>query len=189
MLHRIDEGMWFPNGVVVTEDGTLLVAETFRRVIWAYDLLGDGRADGKRLFADLPDVPDAPRLPAEEQARLGVDHVCGPDGLALDTDGNLYVAHFASGAVHVLDRQGRPLDRLTVPGRCPTNVCFAGPDHDRLVVTLDDTGEVVMLEAGATGRRLPFCPSSSADHPFAPLLPDHSLTPRPPGIPDVALGT
>jgi gluconolactonase len=169
-LHRIDEGMWFPNGVVA-RDGTLLLAETFRRTVWAYELRGGGRADAKRLFCELPDVPDAPRLSAAEQERLGVDHVCGPDGMALDTDGNLYVAHYGSGAVHVFDGQGRPLERLGAPGRDPTNVCFAGRRHDQLVVTLDDTGSVVVLDVGTTGRRLPFCPSALEHHPWEERLP------------------
>jgi gluconolactonase len=170
VLHQIDTGMWFPNGVVVF-GGTLLVAETFRRAIWAYDLRGDGRADNRRLFAELPDVPDAPRPSPAEQERLGVDHICGPDGMALDTDGNLYVAHFGSGAVHVLDERGRPVEQLSVPGRCPTNVCFSGLGLDRLVVTLDDTGEVVVLDGVGTGQRLPFCPAAVGDHPFAARLP------------------
>jgi gluconolactonase len=170
VLHRIDSGMWFPNGVVVTGE-TLLVAETFRRTIWAYELHGDGSADGKRLFAELPDVPDAPRPSPAEREHLGVDHICGPDGMALDADGNVFVAHYGSGAVHVFDDRGQPLDRLPVPGRCPTNVCFAGSGLDRLVVTLDDTGEVVMLDGVGTGRRLPFCPSAGDDHPFAARLP------------------
>jgi gluconolactonase len=169
-LHRIDDGMWFPNGVVVADD-LLLVAETFRRTIWAYDLVGDGRAAGKRRFCELPDVPDAPRLPPDEQRARGLDHVCGPDGMALDADGRLYVAHFASGAVFVFDGDGTELDRLDVPGRDPTNVCFAGPDHDQLVVTVDDTGDVVALDLRVRGRRLPFCPSAVPDHPWAAMLP------------------
>ena len=72
--------MWFPNGVVVSDD-TLLVAETFRRTIWAYELRGAGRATNKRRFAELPDSPDAPRLSRADQDRLGVDHLCGPDGM------------------------------------------------------------------------------------------------------------
>jgi gluconolactonase len=169
-LHRIDEGMWFPNGVVAA-DGVLLVAETFRRAVWAYDLDGRGGAGGKRRFCSLPDVADASRLPPAEQERLGVDHLCGPDGMALDVAGNLYVAHFASSAVFVFDPTGQEVDRLAVSGRAPTNVCFIGPDLDQLAVTVDDTGEVVVLELGVTGRRLPFCPSGVADHPWSARLP------------------
>jgi gluconolactonase len=180
-VHRIDDGMWFPNGVVV-HDETLLVAETFRRTVWAYDIRGGGRATKKRAFCELPDVLDAPRLPVVEQERLGVDHVCGPDGMALDTDGLLYVAHFGSGAVHVFDEGGRPLEQVTVPGRDPTNVCFAGPRHDRLVVTVDDTGEVVVLDRGITGRRLPFCPSTIDDHPWSARLPGHPTAGGPPYV-------
>jgi gluconolactonase len=169
-LRRIDAGMWFPNGVVAAY-GRLLVAETFRRVVWAYDVDGRGGAGGRRCFCSLPDVDDVPRLPPAEQARLGVDHLCGPDGMALDAGGNLYVAHFASSAIFVFDAAGREIDRLAVPGRAPTNVCFVGPDLDQLAVTVDDTGEVVVLELGVSGRRLPFCPSRAAEHPWAARLP------------------
>ena len=168
-LHRLDGDMWFPNGVVVSDD-TLLVAETFRRTIWAYELRGGGRATNKRRFAELPDSPDAPRLSAADQDRLGVDHLCGPDGMALDASGHVYVAHFGSGAVYVLDPRGGVVDRLTVPGRSPTNVCFAGRHHDQLVVTVDDTGDVIVFDGVATGHRLPFCPTVTAAHPWAGRL-------------------
>jgi gluconolactonase len=169
-VHRIDHGLCFPNGVV-TRDDALLVAETHRLVVWAYELLGGGRATGKRRFCDLPDVADAPRLPPEAQAELGLDHLCGPDGMAFDAEGNLYVAHFASGAVFVFDTAGAEIDRIAVPGRAPTNVCFAGDALDQLVATLDDTGEVVLADIGMTGRRLPFCPSLAGDHPWAAAMP------------------
>ncbi len=165
-LHRLDSDMWFPNGVVVSDD-TLLVAETFRRTIWAYELRGGGRACSRRRFAELPDTPDAPPLPPADQARLGVDHLCGPDGMALDATGHLYVAQFGSGTVYVLDGRGQVVERLPVPGRNPTNVCFAGAAHDHLVVTLDDTGDVVVLDGVATGLRLPFCPTATDGHPWA----------------------
>jgi gluconolactonase len=165
-LHQLDRDMWFPNGVVVSDD-TLLVAETFRRTIWAYELRGGGRVTNKRRFAELPDTGDAPRLAPADQERLGVDHVCGPDGMALDATGHVYVAQFGSGSVYVLDTRGAIVDRRSVPGRDPTNVCFAGPAHDQLVVTIDDTGEVVVLDGVATGLRLPFCPTVDAAHPWA----------------------
>jgi gluconolactonase len=168
-LHRLDDGMWFPNGVVIG-DGVLLVAETFRRTVWAYELRGGGRAGDRRPFCELPDVPGRPAGPAEAAA-LGVDHVCGPDGMALDADGHLYVAHYGSGAVFVFDAAGREVDRLAVPGRDLTNVCFAGDQLDRLVVTIDDTGTVVVLDSGVTGRRLPFCPTAVERHPWAARLP------------------
>jgi gluconolactonase len=168
-LHRLDAGMWFPNGVVVSDD-TLLVAETFRRTIWAYELRGGGQACNKRRFAELPDAADAPPLAPAEQARLGVDHLCGPDGMALDAAGHVYVAQFGAAAVYVLDARGQVVDRLPVPGRNPTNVCFAGPGHDQLVVTIDDTGEVVVLDGVAIGHRLPFCPTGADTHPWSARL-------------------
>jgi gluconolactonase len=80
------------------------------------------------------------------------------------------VAQFGSASVYVLDGRGRIIDRLPVPGRDPTNVCFAGPAHDQLVVTIDDTGEVVVFDGVATGHRLPFCPTVELAHPWTPRL-------------------
>ena len=48
-LHRIDSGMQFTNGIVIWED-RLLVAETYTRMVWSYNLDGEGRAGDRRAF-------------------------------------------------------------------------------------------------------------------------------------------
>jgi hypothetical protein len=51
-------------------------------------------------------------------------------------------------------------------------VCFGGPDHDSLFVTIDDLGTMVRIPTGVLGYRLPFCPSARDDHPWSKMLPD-----------------
>ncbi len=169
-LTRIDAGLQFTNGIIA-RDGRLLVAETYPRQVWAYDLTGGGRAGRRQEFCTLPDVPDAPRLEASVRAALGVDHVCGPDGMACDADGRVYVAHYGSGAVYVYDPGGREADRIAVPGVNPTNVCFGGDRHDQLFVAVDDIGEIVVFDLGITGDRISWCPSGLGQHPWRPRLP------------------
>jgi gluconolactonase len=173
-LHRIDSSMQFPNGIVVRE-GRLYVAETFPATIWVYDVVGPGRAEGKRKFCVLPGVPNPPLLPEASRKILGVDSATGPDGMAFDAAGNLYVAHYGSGGISIYDSGGRLIDRLKAPGTFPTNVCFGGPAHDQLYVTVDDLGTLVVYNIGIPGDRINFCPSAVPDHPWRAMLPPVSM--------------
>jgi gluconolactonase len=73
-----------------------------------------------RVFADLP-------------SKEGVE--AEPDGLAIDSEGNLYVAHLGVGAVEVLDPQGNLLRSLPAGNYDASNLVFGGPQLDRLFIT------------------------------------------------------
>ena len=155
-LHRIDAGMAFPNGIAL-RGACLYVAETLRSCVWVYDVVAPGVAESRRLFCCQPPVPDAP--------------VSGPDGMAFDSEGNLLVTHFGSGHVFVYDTAGAEVDRIPCGGTSPTNVCFGGPDHATLFITVDDTGEIVAVDWGVRGEALNFCPTTvSGTHPFAAMM-------------------
>ena len=167
-LHRIDAHMAFPNGVVLRGDG-LYVAETLRLCVWLYDIVAPGRATNRRLFCRLPEVPDA--------------EVCGPDGMAFDSEGNLLVAHFGSGRVFVYDAGGTEVDRICCGGANPTNVCFGGPHRTTLFITVDDTGEMVTVDWGVPGQTLHFCPTAVPEpHPFAAMITEAEPLGGPPGV-------
>ena len=154
-LHRIDDGMAFPNGIIARA-GYLYVAETFTNTIWRYRINGPGRAGDRAAFCRLPDLPDAA--------------VQGPDGMCFDASGHLYVTHLASSHVFRFDADGREVARIQVGGTHPTNVCFAGPSLDQLLVTVDDAGELQRIDLGTEGDRLNFCPSRAPDHAWAVTL-------------------
>ncbi len=155
-LIRIDSGMAFPNGVVVRED-RVYVAETYSGKVWAYDLVGPGRAANRQQFCSLP--------------ALDVPTIHGPDGLAFDAEGNLFVACYEGAGVFVYDPRGKLVETIPTPGDRPTNACFGGSAHESLVVTVDDLGQLVIFELGATGAVLNFCPSQQADHAWRRVLP------------------
>ncbi len=49
----------FPNGLAMAPDGSVLyVAETFARRITAFDVHSDGTLTGRRVYVDLPGIPD-----------------------------------------------------------------------------------------------------------------------------------
>lgn len=55
----MDTGFWFPNGIAFqqTEVGhrnVLIVAETPKKVLWAFDIIGPGKVENKRIWANIP---------------------------------------------------------------------------------------------------------------------------------------
>jgi gluconolactonase len=160
-LFRIDSGMQFTNGIAVWRNG-LFVAETFTRKVWRYELDGLGGATGREEFCELPDVPNLVPLEPAVQRAVGVESICGPDGIAFDETGRLYVAHYGSFGVYVYRADGSLESILTMPGRNVTNICFGGANRDQLFATVDDLGQIVCHELGTTGARLPFEPGDAS---------------------------
>ena len=59
-----------------------------------------------------------------------------PVGLAVDLQGNVWVALWGGGAVHCYDGQnGKLLDRIDVGVSLVTSCCFGGAKMDRLFIT------------------------------------------------------
>ena len=116
---RIDQGYAFCNGIAVAaDDRTLIVAETFTKKLWAFDLVRPDEARNKRLFATLSG-----------------DHRGGPDGIDFDLQGNLLAANWGGGAIEVFDPAGRAIEKIVAPFSQPSNVHFGGADGRTLYVT------------------------------------------------------
>lgn len=99
-VSTVAEDMWFPNGSVITDDGTLLVCETFGNRVTAFDIADDGALANRRLWAKFGDAPTEVDLePMLAQV------VVGADGCCLDADAALWVADAVGGRV-IRVRQG-----------------------------------------------------------------------------------
>jgi gluconolactonase len=130
------DGVDYPNGLAFGPGGDVLhVAETENARVVRYDW--DGAAlRWSGISAALPEG--------------------GPDGLALDVDGRLYVAAPTADAVFAVEPDGRLLEPLRFRGRTfPTNLCFAGPDRDVLVVTAGKGGRVLAVTGYVPAPGLP----------------------------------
>jgi sugar lactone lactonase YvrE len=63
---RVADGIAFPNGMLVTDDSTLIVAESYAKRLTAFDIATDGSLSNRRVWADLQDgVPDGICFDAE----------------------------------------------------------------------------------------------------------------------------
>ena len=87
-----------------------------------------------------------------------------PDGMAVDRDGNLWVAMWDGWAVFVFDPRGKKIDEMRLPVQRPTSVAFGGPNLSDLYITtatfeltpamLDDqpqAGMLLVTESGTSG--------------------------------------
>jgi gluconolactonase len=125
-LRRVAEGIHYSNGVALSPDGKILyVSEHLSRNLLAFDVDEDGTLHGRRIFVALDDL-----VGAEAERSWEV----GPDGLAVDRQGNLFVAEYGAGRFLVIDPGGALLDAVTVPEPYITAVALS-PDEERIFVT------------------------------------------------------
>ena len=136
VIHRVDpdrsvhvaaEGIEFPNAMVLINNGkTLVVAETWRGKLTAFDRAPDGKLSGKRTFADL-----GPRQ---------------PDGICADAEGAIWTGCFNTGEfLRVIDG-GAITDRVAFDG-CGVACTIGGPTGHTLFCTVY-CGPVADLVAG-----------------------------------------
>lgn len=117
-----------PNGLVLSKgEDILFVAMTRDNSIWRVPLLTDGGTAKVGRFASFHGTS-------------------GPDGLTVDAEGHVFVAHASLGGVFVLGPQGEPVARLmSCAGQTTTNVTF-DPSGGRLFITESETGTLLLAD-------------------------------------------
>lgn len=111
--------LWFPNGVVITADGVLLVNETFGNRVTAFDLTPQGELTGRRIWAQFAPLPTEREL-ASAFPQLAV----APDGSCLDDAGGLWIADAIGGRLMRVTDGGTVTEEIQ-PGM-PVYACALG---------------------------------------------------------------
>jgi len=125
-LSRLAEGIHYANGVALSADGrTLYVSEHLSRRVLAFDVHKDGTLSDRRVYVALDDL---------EAPDPGRGWEVGPDGLAVDRGGDLYIAEYGAGHLLVVGRDRQLKATVTVAQPYVTAVALTG-DERSLYIT------------------------------------------------------
>lgn len=145
---RILDGVSISNGLDWSPDGkTFYHIDSSTRRIDAYDFdFYSGGLSRGRTLAELPDA------------------IATPDGMAVDTDGTLWVAMWDGGCIRRYSPRGDLLEVVELPVSRPTSVAFGGTNMNKLYVTSARNGltrdqlaseplagSLFVLDTGSTG--------------------------------------
>jgi len=126
-----------PNGLVLSpEQDVLYVAVTRGNGVWRLPLLADGGITKVSIFTAL------------------AGGVSGADGMAVDSDGRLFVCDAGNGCAWVFTKWAEPVYRVRsmTGGRSTTNLAFGGPDNRHVFITESDAGNILTVEMDVSGE-------------------------------------
>jgi gluconolactonase len=132
-IEEVIHPLEMPNGIGLSPDGgTLYIAETRTRRLWACALSGPGRVKSRRGLATVP--------------AGGPLNVGGCDSLCVDAAGNVVVGTLGTGGVTVVSPEGDLVAHVPVDDPMTTNACFGGPERRTLFVTAATKGELLAFD-------------------------------------------
>lgn len=118
------EGLHFPNGSVITDDGeTLIVGETMGCRYTAFTIGDDGTLSDRRVHAQIAPTPPMGTF-AETLGAVTV----GPDGCGLDAEGHIWLADAIGARVIRVAPGGEIVDEIKAPEGLGAFACMLGGD-------------------------------------------------------------
>ena len=135
-LTKAAEGLSFPNGMVITDNGkTLVIAETNGFRLTAFDIGTDGVLSNRRIWAQLPE---------------GVQ----PDGICLDSEGAIWVANPAGNPSVLRVREGGAvLDTIDLDTHAYA-VALGGPEGRHLFICTSASHDPVEIATSPSAQIL-----------------------------------
>ena len=119
-IGKIREGIILSNGLAWDSQGTTLYyidSLTYEIAAFVY-CIESGSLGAHRVVIRIP-------------PKMGI-----PDGMDIDVDGNLWIAHWGAASVCCWSPQtGECLYKIALPCTQPTSCCFGGPGYTRLYIT------------------------------------------------------
>ena len=124
------EELIFPNGTVITADGTtLIVGETLGNRYTSFAIAPDGSLRDREVWAQLgPVVTLGDAMSTLEQLRVA------PDGCALDAENHIWAADGIGGRCIRVARGGEIVDEVRPPGGLGVFACALGGETGRTLL-------------------------------------------------------
>lgn len=126
----VGESLVFPNGTVITPDGTtLIVAESFACRLSAFDVDSEGTLSNRRDWARF--APEPSEVSVEAAMACGAPV---PDGIALDSEGAVWIADAGGSGVHRVREGGEIVDFVSTGQLGTFAVALGGDDRRTLFI-------------------------------------------------------
>jgi sugar lactone lactonase YvrE len=124
------DGLQFPNGAVITPDGsTLIVGETLGNRYTAWDLDSDGSLSNRRVWAQL-----GPEVTGTALGEVMAQLVVAPDGCTLDAEGCIWAADAVGARAVRLAPGGEIVDEVAAPEGMGVFACALGGEDGRTLL-------------------------------------------------------
>jgi sugar lactone lactonase YvrE len=144
------EDLLFPNGSVITPDGTtLIVGETAGSRYTAFTIESDGSLSGRRVWAQV--APPPPITTFEEtisQLRFG------PDGCSSDAEGMIWSADEVNARCVRIAPGGEIVEEIAAPEGLNCFACMLGGDDGRTLLMCVAPDFLEHNRVGSTDARL-----------------------------------
>ena len=143
---RVADDIAFPNGMLVTPDSTLIIAETYANRLTAFDIAADGGLSNRRVWADL---------------RGGF-----PDGICLDAENAVWYGDVPNQRCVRVREGGEVLQTIDLDRGCFA-CALGGPEKRTLFMMAQEwNGPEGMFEEPRTGQVLTaHAPAAAAGWP------------------------
>jgi len=115
---KVDSGFKVSNGPAFSPDNNFIYfSDTFQRRILRYEKKDNGISYVSNNFHEFDENDGY------------------PDGLTVDSKGNIFVAHWGGGKISVLNKKSIIIDEIHLPAKNVTSLCFGGSDMKKIFVT------------------------------------------------------
>jgi sugar lactone lactonase YvrE len=143
---RVADDIAFPNGMLVTPDSTLIIAETYANRLTAFDIAADGGLSNRRVWADL--------------------HGGFPDGICLDAENAVWYGDVPNQRCVRVREGGEVLQTIDLDRGCFA-CALGGPEKRTLFMMAQEwNGPEGMFEEPRTGQVLTaHAPAAAAGWP------------------------
>jgi gluconolactonase len=139
-LQLLADDFFAPNGLALSDDDSrMYICDTREQHIRVFDVQPDGSLANGRIFCEAKHGETTGR----------------PDGIKLDSRGNLYMAANSPEGLWVYDREGTLLGFIGI-GESPSNLTWGGDDWQTLFVTAQTS--VYRLRMKVPGQPVRFAP-------------------------------
>ncbi len=128
---------YFPNGIAFSRDCTFFIySETYNQQLW-------------KAWWDMEK-----KVVTREQPFAKSDGPIGPDGIAFDDLGYLYVTVFDQSKIDIIDPQGNITDDIPLSYQRPTSCAFDPLGKLGLIVTEAQEGLLISINTKSKGEKI-----------------------------------